>query len=218
KMLKLFEEIIPRDYEVITAGPLRVRMNKKERPLLERYVPALVQRAWQTYVAKYHFTPQTPLTIELFTDPEHFAVRTVGLPEMGASGVCFGRLVTAPTPLRGDVNWQQVLWHETGHVFALQLSGNRVSRWFTEGLSEYETMVARPQWKRHHDVELYQALHRGDLPTIADLNAAFTRARYRQNIVRAYYQAALLINYLVETYGFDKIVEALKLYGKGGGD
>src|SRR5207247_9831759 len=65
-MLKLFEEIIPRDYEVMTAGPLRIRVNKKERPLLERYVPALVQRAWQTYVAKYHFTPQTPLTVELF--------------------------------------------------------------------------------------------------------------------------------------------------------
>ena len=44
-------------------------MNKKERPLLERYVPGLVQRAWQTYVAKYHFTPQTPLTGDLRVTP-----------------------------------------------------------------------------------------------------------------------------------------------------
>src|SRR5690606_31875199 len=34
-------------------------------------------------------------------------------------------------------------------------------------------------------------------------------------VVVAYYQSAVTIEYLVQAYGFPKIVEALKLYGKG---
>ena len=34
------------------------------------------------------------------------------------------------------------LWHELGHVFPIQMSKNHVPRWFTEGLTEYETTRA----------------------------------------------------------------------------
>jgi len=217
-LLNLFEEIIPQEYETVVRGPFRFRWNKREAPAIGGAVEALMRRAWQTFVAKYGFTPTEPLTLELYTARDHFSVRTLGLPDLGAQGVCFGAMVTAISPAVGEANWEQVLWHETAHVFHLQLSRNRVSRWFTEGLAEYETNVARPEWRREHDRTLYLALRRGDLWSIRDLNAAFTRPGRPGGVVLAYHQSSLVIHYLVEKYGFAKIVAALRLYGQGQGD
>ncbi|MBK7540158.1 MAG: hypothetical protein IPI49_33355 [Myxococcales bacterium] len=107
-----------------------------------------------------------------------------------------------------------VLWHELGHVFAVQLSDSRVPRWFTEGLSEYETLIARPEWRRENDADLYGAIVGKTLPSIADLNAEFMQPDAGAVVV-AYYLSAVTIEYLVATYGFPKIVTALKLFGKG---
>ena len=49
-------------------------------------------------------------------------------------------------------------------MFAIQLSKNHVPRWFTEGLSEYETIARRPEWQRELDPELYLALIKNAAP------------------------------------------------------
>jgi hypothetical protein len=107
-----------------------------------------------------------------------------------------------------------VLWHELGHVFAIQLSSSRVPRWFTEGLSEYETLIVRPDWRRENDADLYGALANGALPSIANLNSEFMQPD-ASAVVVAYYQSAVTIEYLIQTYGFPKIVDALKRFAKG---
>ncbi len=105
-------------------------------------------------------------------------MRTVGLPDLGALGVCFGQVITAMSPATGDINWGMVLWHELGHVFAIQLSNSRVPRWFTEGLSEYETLIARPDWRRENDADLYGAIANGTLPSIGDAQLRVHAARH----------------------------------------
>jgi tetratricopeptide (TPR) repeat protein len=107
-----------------------------------------------------------------------------------------------------------VLWHELGHVFAIQLSNSRVPRWFTEGLSEYETLIHDPSWRRENDSDVYGAISQGTLPSVATLNYEFMQPD-PQGVVVAYYLSAVTIEYLAQTYGFPKIVEALKLYGQG---
>jgi len=213
--LNLYEEIIAKEYETVPGEVFTYRFNKTERPLLNRYVPPLMNQAWGLYVKKYGFAPKHPITVELFTERQHYGARTIGLPELGAQGTCFGELITAMSPASAEASWEEVLWHELAHVFHLQLSNNRVSRWFTEGLAEYETNVARPYWKREHNRELYLSLKRGDLWKISELSAAFTRPDRPNGVVIAYHQSSLVIHYLVEKYGFPKIVEALKLYGQG---
>src|SRR5262249_20284921 len=162
----------------------------------------------------YGFTPRTPVTLELYADRNDYGIRTVGLPDIAALGVCFGQVITAMSPANGDINWGMILWHELGHVFAIQLSNSRVPRWFTEGLSEYETLIARPDWRRENDADLFGAIAQGTLPSIGNLNSEFLQPDANAVVV-AYYQSAVTIEYLVQTYGFPKIVEALKLFGKG---
>jgi tetratricopeptide (TPR) repeat protein len=170
--------------------------------------------AFEDMVKRYKFTPQTPIALELFQQTDHYSVRTVGLPNLGALGVCFGQVITAMSPSVGNINWAMVLWHELSHVFAIQLSKSRVPRWYTEGLSEYETLIARPEWRRENDVDIWQAMEEGRLPSVAELNYSFMKPNM-QDIVVAYHLSSVTIEYIAQTYGFDKIVEGLKLFGKG---
>ena len=210
----LFERTIPKEYGFQTTKSFKIRYQKDEKPVLSRYLEPTMERAFADMAQRYGFAPKQPVILELFADREHYAIRTVGLPDLGALGVCFGQVITAMSPANGDINWGMVLWHELAHVFAIQLSDSRVPRWFTEGLSEYETLIARPEWHRENDADLYGALANKTLPSIADLNAEFMQPD-TSAVVVAYFLSAVTVEYLVQTYGFPKIVEALKLFGKG---
>jgi cellulose synthase operon protein C len=212
--LNLFENQIPKDYSFHATKNFKIRYHNDEKPALSRYLEPTMERAFADMVKRYGFTPKTPVTLELYPDKEAYAVRTVGLPDVAALGVCFGQVITAMSPMTGDINWGMVLWHELGHVFAIQLSNSRVPRWFTEGLSEYETLIARPEWRRENDADLYGAIANGTLPSIGDLNSEFMQPDANAVVV-AYFLSAVTIEWLAQTYGFGKLVEALKLYGKG---
>jgi tetratricopeptide (TPR) repeat protein len=210
----LFKKTIPQDYSIETTKDFRIRYHNDEKAVLSRYLEPTMEKAFASMVRRYGFTPKLPTTLELYADKTDYAIRTVGLPDLGALGVCFGNVITAMSPETGDINWGMVLWHELGHVFAIQLSNSRVPRWFTEGLSEYETLIAQPSWRRENDADLYGAMLNGTLPSIGALNSEFVQPD-QSAVVVAYYQSAVTIEYLVQRYGFPKIVEALKLYGKG---
>ena len=211
---KLFRETIPKEYTVSTTKSFRIRYHNEEKPVFSRYLEPTMERAFADMVKRYGFTPKLPVTLELYADKDDYGIRTVGLPDIGALGVCFGQVITAMSPATGDINWGMVLWHELGHVFAIQLSNSRVPRWFTEGLSEYETLIASPSWRRENDSDLYGAVLNGTLPSIGALNSEFMQPD-TSAVVVAYYQSAVTIEYLAQTYGFPKIVEGLKLFGKG---
>jgi cellulose synthase operon protein C len=212
--LNLFEQTIPKEYAFHATKHFRIRYHNAEQKILSRYLEPMLERAFTDMVKRYGFTPKTPLVIELFADQTDYSVRTVGLPNLGALGVCFGQVITAMSPSNGDLNWGMVLWHELAHVFAIQMSGSRVPRWFTEGLSEYETMIARPEWRRENDSDLYGAIVENRLPSVAELNYQFMQPDANAVMV-AYYLSAVTIEYLVQTYGFAKIPEALRLFGQG---
>jgi tetratricopeptide (TPR) repeat protein len=90
-----------------------------------------------------------------------------------------------------------------------------VPRWFTEGLSEYETLIARPEWKRENDVDIWMAYQSGQLPSVLELNSRFLRAKDINDMVVAYHMSSVTVEFIARRWGFPKIVEALKLYGKG---
>jgi tetratricopeptide (TPR) repeat protein len=211
----LYGRWIPQQYDEAQEGIFKLRYPKDERALLERYVPRMLGEAWGAMKMHYMFTPTTPVAIELYRQRQHFSVRTSGLPNIGIEGVCFGHVVAAMSPNSDGFNWGNVLWHELAHVFAIQLSKNHVPRWFTEGLSEYETMIRRPEWQRELDPEFYQALKRNLLPGVLDMNDAFTHAEGDLDVTVAYYAASQMVSFTAERFGFSKITRALELWGEG---
>jgi tetratricopeptide (TPR) repeat protein len=213
--LNLFEKTIPRDYTTADGTRFRIRYHKKEKQVLERYVPQMLDQAWESMVKRYGFTPKVPISIELYAESEDFSIRTSGLPNVGIQGVCFGQSLAALSPGAGPFNWGNVLWHELGHVFAIQQSKNHVPRWFTEGLSEYETIVARPEWRREEEPALFAALNAGRVPPLEGFNRAFTHVDSVADVTMAYYAASQLVVFMADTYGFAKVVDMLPRWGRG---
>jgi tetratricopeptide (TPR) repeat protein len=176
----------------------------------------LAQEALKTLSAKYNFTPKGPILIEIFPKHDDFAVRTLGLPGMiGALGACFGRVVSLDSPHArppGSFSWQATMWHELTHVFTLQMSNQRIPRWLTEGISEYEETQAGRGWGREMEIPFAIALERGKALKVADLNSGFTRP---DTIALAYYEASLLVDHIVKTHGQDKLQALVRSYAQG---
>jgi tetratricopeptide (TPR) repeat protein len=213
--LNLYEKEIPRGYQTVTRGNFTVRYHKDELDVLDRYVPALLERAWAKMTKKYGFVPMTPIGIELYPSREHFAIRTSGLPQTFIQGVCFGRTLAAMSPRSEHFNIGMTLWHELAHVFHIQLSRNHVPRWFTEGLAEYETLVERPEWRREYDADLFLALEQGTIPPVADMNRAFSHAEDMQDMATAYYASTQVVAVIVERWGMVRVRRMLELWGEG---
>jgi predicted Zn-dependent protease len=213
--LNLYEDVIAKEYVDSEHAPFRLRFHRRDEEALKPYATALLDRAYEDMKKRYGFTPEGPLWIELYADNNHFSIRTSGLPHLGVQGVCFGKVVTALSSSADEVNWGQILWHELSHVFHVQLSDSHVPRWFTEGLAEWETVQARPEWKREDDRALWDALDAGEVPKLAELNLAFTHARTPQALMSAYYASSQAVAFLVEKHGFAVIPKMLASWGKG---
>jgi len=203
-------------FVTITDGDLIFRFDPGEAAVMREHAIPLAKEAMAALTRRYNFTPQGPILIEMFPKHDDFAVRTIGLPGMiGALGACFGRVVTLDSPKArppGDFNWGETLWHELAHVFTIQMSKQRVPRWLTEGVSVWEERRARPEWGREMDLPFVHALNEGRVMKLDVLNQGFQDP---QMISLAYYQASLVVEHIVETYGEPKLHALLRAYGEG---
>jgi tetratricopeptide (TPR) repeat protein len=203
-------------FQTITDGDLVIKLHPDEVGVMREYVPALARQAIDTLSKRWNFTPKGPILIEMFPRHDDFAVRTLGLPGMiGALGACFGRVVTIDSPKArppGDFSWAATLWHEIAHVITLQLSNQRIPRWLSEGISEYEETRARPEWIRNMTVPFVRAMESGEVIKLRDLNSGFQDPR---TISLAYYQASVLVEHLVQKYGEEALRAFVASFAEG---
>jgi len=174
-----------------------------------------VEEAHKKLTTKYRFTPRSPIAVEIFQNHEDFAVRSLGLPGLGALGVCFGQVIAMDSPSArssGDFNWGSTLWHEFTHVITLEVTDHRIPRWFSEGLSVYEERRARNGWGDNWSLENLKAIKDGRFVKINDLDAAFTRPKRPDGVPLAYFQASQVCEFVDEKFGFDAILKMLALY------
>lgn len=206
------------NFEVIETERFRVRLHKKESALLKPYVLPLLERSLSELEARYRHRVPFRVTFEMYPDHEDFAVRTLGLPGLGALGATVGRIVAMDSPAareKGTFHWASTLWHEMAHVVALDLSHNRVPRWFTEGLSMVEEHRGGPGWGDPLPLAVIRAYQEDRLPSLADLEAAFLRPKHPDDVIIAYHTAAAAVEFLEERYGAERIRAMLVAYGRG---
>jgi tetratricopeptide (TPR) repeat protein len=204
-----------KDYRETRHGVFLIKADPKESDVVTPYAADLLDEAASTLIAKYHFTPQGPISVELFPNHEDFAVRTLGLPGLGALGVCFGQVIAADSPSArptGEFNWGSTLWHEYTHVITLQMTNYRIPRWFSEGLSVYEERKARPGWGDNWNPMLLRTFASGRWHKIADLDAGFQHPRGPEDLSVAYFQASQVCEFIADRFGFDAILRMLTLY------
>ena len=111
-----------KNFETIRDDTTILKLNKTESDLLLPYMQAELHAILATYEKKYRMKLPGPVQVEVYPNHEDFAVRTMGMPGLGALGVTFGRVVAMDSPSArkpGDFNWGSTLWHEMSHVFIL---------------------------------------------------------------------------------------------------
>jgi tetratricopeptide (TPR) repeat protein len=203
-------------FETIKDGDLIVRLHPDEVRVMKEPLLRIARESLAAMSKQYGFTPTGPILIEAFPKHDDFAVRTLGLPGMmGALGVCFGKVVTLDSPRArppGQFNWSATLWHELAHVITLQMSNQRVPRWLTEGISVFEERRARPEWGRDGEFEFLNAMAKGELIKVAELNSGFMSMR---TINLAYHQSSVVVEHLVDQFGDQALGKMLKAYGEG---
>jgi tetratricopeptide (TPR) repeat protein len=203
------------DFRETKRGSFIIKTSAQETDVLSTYAGDLLDEASTKLIAKYRFTPKGPITIEIFPNHEDFAVRTLGLPGLGALGVCFGQVISQDSPSAretGEFNWGSTLWHEYTHVITLQMTDYRIPRWFSEGLSVYEERRARPGWGDDWNPLFVRAFLAGRWFKMADLDSGFMRPRSPEDVPIAYFQASQVCEFIAERFGFDAIIRMLALY------
>jgi tetratricopeptide (TPR) repeat protein len=211
-MLKVFDTL--ETYATLESEHFKVHMSQNDADILWPYLAPLLEEGWDTLTTKYNFEPEGPILIEVFDKSEDFAVRSVGLPDIGPLvGICFGKVVTLISPDTLSANWQEIVWHEFMHVITLQMTANRMPRWLSEGISVWEEREGRPYWGRRQGLDLVRAAGQDKLLHIAELNSGFSGARNNADLGFAYFQSYLVVDFIAEEYGFEKLVDLVYQYG-----
>jgi tetratricopeptide (TPR) repeat protein len=206
-----------KNFDTIRDDQTILKLNKREAAVLQPYLQTELHTIIAAYEKKYRMKLPGPVQVELYPNHEDFAVRTMGMPGLGALGVTFGQVVAmdSPSALRpGDFNWGATLWHEMSHVFILSATKNHVPRWFTEGLAVHEEGEHSSEWEDRATPEVLVAIREKKLLPVAKLDRGFVYPEYPTQVLVSYFQAGSICNFIKEKWGEEKLLEVVHSYAK----
>lgn len=206
-----------KNFETFRTPTTIVKLHKKEAELLKPYVESELQRAIATYEKKYKLKLTGPVQVELYPDHEDFAVRTMGMPGLGALGVTFGNVVAMDSPSGrkpGTNHWASTMWHELSHVYVLNATHHRVPRWFTEGMAVHEETAASPEWGDRLGPEVIKAIADKKLLPVAELDRGFIHPSYPMQVIISYFQAGRICDFINDKWGYDRLLAMIKAFGE----
>jgi tetratricopeptide (TPR) repeat protein len=204
-------------FQVLSADGLLIRMDKREAALYGDRVLELLKQAKSQLCEKYGYQLDGPVTVELFPSQQDFAVRTFGMPAVeGFLGVCFGKVITANSPRAAPAfNWQSMLWHEFCHIVTLSLTANKMPRWLSEGISVYEESQRDATCGQQMNPTYRRMILEGELTPVGSLSAAFLSPKTPMHLQFAYYESALVVEFLVQRFGLASLKAILADLAQG---
>lgn len=195
-----------------------VWMAPTEAPVYGDRVLKLLEEAYAKLSGKYRFKPAHRTTVEIFPEQKDFAVRTFGVPGGdGYLGVCFGPVITAPSPASPRASghsWEATLWHEFTHTLTLSLTRNQMPRWLSEGISVHEEQQANAGWGQRFRPRHAGRLLAGRFSSVDRMSEAF-RTGDGEELDFAYFQAGLIVDWMVKKAGHETLRTMLEDLGRG---
>jgi tetratricopeptide (TPR) repeat protein len=207
-----------KNFQIITGDRTVLKLHRSEADLLKLYMGPELRRAIDTYEKKYRFKLTRPVQLEVYPDHEDFAVRTMGMPGLGALGVTFGYAVAMDSPSArkpGHFHWASTLWHELSHVFVLTATNHKVPRWFTEGLAVHEETAVSPEWGDRVSPDVLRAIKDKRLLPIAELDRGFIRPSYPAQVGVSYFQAGRICDFINRKWGWETLLAMMHSFGQG---
>ncbi|MFW6158204.1 MAG: tetratricopeptide repeat protein [Planctomycetota bacterium] len=193
---------------------LVVKLDGEKDRLLTEYVREHALRSLAELERTYDHKLGQPVVVEVLPTQRYFAARCVGLPHIGAIGVCFGRVValTSPRVQRGRINWRETLRHELTHAINLLGTNYRIPHWLTEAMAVHEQGADRPyKW----DVLLVTSARLGRILPISKLTRGFTRPESREQRMLAYCQSEIVLDFVLKEHGDEALPALMKQFRQG---
>jgi tetratricopeptide (TPR) repeat protein len=206
-------------FRTLESDGLMVRMDSREAEIYGNRVLDLLKRAKKTLCEKYDVQLDKPVIVELFNKQQDFAIRTFGMPGgAGFLGVCFGSVITANSAGSAGANstcWEATLWHEFCHVVTLNKTNNKMPRWLSEGISVYEERQENPTWGQAINPKYREMILGDGLTPVSGLSGAFLHAKTPLDLQFAYFESALVVEYLMEAHDLNTLQRVLVDLGAG---
>jgi len=199
-----------KDYKTFETPTTILKLNKKEADVLRPYFEQQMKFNIALFEKKYQYHLKEPVQVEVYPNHEDFAVRTLGLPGLGALGVTFDTVVAMDSPSGrppGEFHWASTLRHEMSHVFILKLTNDRVPRWFTEGLAVHEETATTPDWGDRITPEIIAAIRDKKLLPVAQIDRGFVHPEFPAQVIVSYFEAGKMCDYIAEHYGESKLLD-----------
>jgi tetratricopeptide (TPR) repeat protein len=208
--LTVLEELA--EYATTETAHFVIRFDKKTDKVLAAFLAGVLEDTYAEYAKKYEFAPPGKVLVEIFARRQMFSGRIALLPGLpgAVQGACTGPLIALPSP-RADggarlYNWEVVTRHELTHAFNLLQTQHRAPIWLTEGLA------VRAERTNRFSAALPLLRDRLAAGTAFDLDTitrAYKRFGQPQDVILAYYQGSLYIEYITKRYGGEPAVAKL---------
>ena len=206
-----------KNFETFRDDSTILKLDKTEADLLRPYIQTELHMIIATYDKKYQMKLSGPVQVEVYPNHEDFAVRTMGMPGLGALGVTFGQVVAMDSPSAhkpGDFNWGSTLWHEMSHVYVLTATNHRVPRWFTEGLAVHEEGQHSKEWSDRVTPDVLIAIRDKKLLPVSDLDRGFVYPDYPSQVIVSYFQAGSICDFIQEKWNEEKLLTMIHSYAQ----
>jgi hypothetical protein len=99
------------------------------------------------------------------------------------------------------------------HVFTLTATGNRVPRWFTEGVAVHEESATDPEWGDRISPDIIRAIKEKKLLPVTQLDRGFVHPTDQTQVLVSYFQGGKVIDYINEKWGWDTVLAMLHDFG-----
>ncbi|HEY1188472.1 MAG TPA: tetratricopeptide repeat protein [Gemmata sp.] len=214
--LKVLEELA--EYATTETEHFVIRFDKKNDKVLAAFLGDVLEETFAELVKQYGFTPPGKLLVEVFARRQIFSGRIAMLPGIpgAVQGACTGQLLALPSP-RADggakaYNWAVVVRHELTHAFNLLQTAHRAPVWLTEGLA-----VRAENTRRFGPVAqlLRERLALGTALDLDTISRAYKRFNRPADVMLAYYQGRLYVEYIAKNHGEAGLAKLLDAYKTG---
>jgi tetratricopeptide (TPR) repeat protein len=213
--LKLVDQLLT--FAELRSAHFVVRYKPGVDEVLARDMVAQLESIYEQVTSALQHQPHRTTIIEIMPDAQSCAVRITGLPEIWTIGACMGDVI-AITPPRGGpgqhgpFDWHRVIQHEYVHTVTLDQTRNRIPHWLTEACAVWQ----EPGGRNYTMARLLaDALNRGALFKLNEINWAFVRPRNSGDRPLAYAQAHWMLEYIVDVFGHGVVVDMLSQFRDG---
>ncbi|TCO74975.1 gluzincin family metallopeptidase [Marinisporobacter balticus] len=201
------------NFEEMNTTHFKIKYLKKSKKYAKR-IEKVCETAYNNITNRYGESINDCTVIKLYEDEERlrqsvklsFAWKFAGWYEYPES--------IKTTKYEEEETYRKILEHELMHKFTISKSNNNMPYWFTEGLAVYFANFQNES-KEYSKKSTYLRTYKGLIMNIQEIEKAnLEKMKDPKKIANYYDNAGMIVKFMVEQYGIQKVKEIVEILGE----